>query len=184
MGLATAYIGLGANLGDREQNLLRGLVLLHKKARVQRLSSIYETEPVDYAEQPKFLNCVGQVVTSLQPLELLEYCKSIEQALGRRPSFPNAPRPLDLDILFYDSRTVSLPGLSIPHPRLAERAFVLVPLAELAPDLVHPGLGKTVGELAAGVTGKEGVTIWKPSRQVALAFRDRMGSYQGRARKK
>lgn len=145
--LATAYLGLGSNLGDRRQNLAKALKLMSPQVKVMKLSSIYETEPVGYTDQPLFYNAVCQVSTALSPRELLHLAKEIEQRLGRRASFPNAPRPIDIDILFYDDKITRSKELIIPHPRLVERAFVLVPLAEIAPNLVHPEKGQTIKEL-------------------------------------
>jgi 2-amino-4-hydroxy-6-hydroxymethyldihydropteridine diphosphokinase len=155
-----AYLGLGSNLGDRQRNLVKAIELLSQWVRIEQLSSLYETEPVGYREQPRFLNAVCQLSTSLTPEELLAVAKQIEATLGRIPSFPNAPRPIDIDILFYGNRVINSPQLTIPHPRLEERAFVLVPLAEIAPDLAHPVSGKTVREMMERVEGLEGVKRW------------------------
>lgn len=145
------YLGLGANLGDRPANLLAAVAALLPQVRVLRLSSVYETEPWGYHGQPAFLNQVIKAETELPPLELLAYLKQIEFSLGRQPSFQYGPRQIDLDILFYGDQVVELPGLTIPHPHLAERAFVLVPLAELAPNLRHPSNGRSVLEMAKAV---------------------------------
>ena len=145
--MATVYLGLGGNLGDRRTNLRAALAALSPDARLQAVSSLYETEPVGYREQPEFLNAVARVETALAPRALLERLKGIERGLGRRDRFRNAPRPVDLDILFYDDLTLDKSDLVIPHPRLDERAFTLVPLVELAPALHHPWLGRSVGEL-------------------------------------
>ncbi len=155
-----AYLGLGSNLGDREANVARAVDFLSQRVRVEGLSSLYETEPVGYRDQPRFLNAVCRVSTGLGPGELLSLARAVEGRLGRTPSFPNAPRPMDIDILFYADRVLEGPELRIPHPRLTERAFVLVPLAEMAPDLVHPESGRRVGELLAEVEGREGVKLW------------------------
>ena len=151
------YLGLGANLGDRQANLARALKLLGERLHVELVSSIYETEPVGYAEQPLFLNAVCRAQTELGPLQLLSLVKGIEASLGRVPSFPNAPRPIDIDIIFYGDLIMETPDLTIPHPRLEERAFVLIPLLEVAPDLRHPVSGEHIKDLAARVRGREGV---------------------------
>jgi len=151
------YLGLGANLGDRQANLARALKLLGERLHVELVSSIYETEPVGYAEQPLFLNAVCRAQTELGPLQLLSLVKGIEASLGRVPSFPNAPRPIDIDIIFYGDLIMETPDLTIPHPRLEERAFVLIPLLEVAPDLRHPVSGEHIKDLAARVGGREGV---------------------------
>lgn len=153
----TVYLGLGSNLGQRGENLGRALALLCEQVRVEAVSSVYETEPVGYREQPLFLNLVCRTRTSLTPEELLRLVKDIEARLGRVPSFVDAPRPIDIDILFYGDTNVKTDNLTIPHFRLQDRAFVLIPLAELAPDLVHPVLGKTIAQLLGRVQGQEGV---------------------------
>lgn len=160
--LATAYLCLGANLGDREQNLRQALSLLSTKLTVKRTSSIYETEPVGYREQPMFLNLVCQITTVLSPHELLNFVKEIEAKMGRvLNNQRNSPRLIDIDIIFYGNESVRTEELTIPHPRFQERAFVLVPLAEIAPDLVPPNLGKTIAQLADRVPGKSGVRKYK-----------------------
>jgi len=159
--VVTAYLGLGSNLGDREGNLRRALERLQERLQVEQVSSLYETEPVGYLEQPRFLNAVCHIDTDLAPLPLLRFLKDIEAGLGR--DFTIIPRPIDLDILFYGQLVLSTPELTIPHPRLAERAFVLVPLAEIAPGLIHPVLGRTVKELLAEVAGKDSVRKWEGS---------------------
>ncbi len=156
----TVYLGLGSNLGDREQNLARAMDLLARRVKIDRVSSLYVTEPVGYPDQPPFLNTVCRGRTSLGPGELLGLAKRIEAALGRRPGPRNGPRPMDIDILFYGDSVVDLPHLAIPHPGVPDRAFVLVPLAEIAPGLVHPLSGLTVGEMAERVRERQGVRAW------------------------
>jgi len=139
-----AYVGLGANLGDREQNLRSALEALASVPRVQvvAVSSFRETEPVGYTDQPRFLNAAARLETSLTPRELLDALLQIERSLGRTRTGPRyGPRTIDLDLLLYGDESVDEPGLRVPHPRLAERAFVLEPLAELDPSLVVPGSG-------------------------------------------
>jgi len=158
--MATVYLGLGSNLGNRKKNLHRALELLSQHAVVEKVSAIYETEPVGYKEQPEFLNAVCRVSIELQPEPLLKLVKKTETGLGRKPSFPNAPRTIDIDILFYDDEVVAEEDLTVPHPKLAERAFVLVPLAEIAPGLVHPVSGKTVKKMLAELGKVTGVRKW------------------------
>jgi 2-amino-4-hydroxy-6-hydroxymethyldihydropteridine diphosphokinase len=151
--LFTAILGLGSNLGDRVRNLERALDHLKHAVRLERLSSVYETEPVGDREQPWYLNMVCYGVTLLRPDALLAYLQKVEEALGRERSRKrNSPRAVDIDILAHDDLVIDEPDLQIPHPRLAERAFVLEPLAEIAPEWRHPVEGKTAKELLAGAT--------------------------------
>lgn len=159
------YLSLGSNLGDRAANLQRAIEALPEIAvRVLRRSSFYETEPLDFLDQPWFLNCVIEAETRLPPRQLLEQLQSIERKLGSRKLVPRGPRIIDLDILFYDAAVVHDAGLEIPHPRLAERRFVLVPLAEIVPDLLHPVLGKTARELLATTEDCSEVRICPPAQ--------------------
>ena len=128
---------------------------------LERVSSIYETEPVGYNEQPFFLNMACHIATDLDPYELLRLVKKVEEEMGRVPDFPNSPRLIDIDILFYGDRVVETADLIIPHPRLHERAFVLIPLSELTPQMLHPIQGKSTTELAAKVKGRAGVRKWQ-----------------------
>jgi len=151
------YLGLGSNMGNRQDNLDKALDFLSQRLRVDKVSSVYDTEPVGNPNQPRFLNLVCQVYTTLAPAGLLTLAKGIESKLGRAFGKSNAPRPIDIDILFYGDQVIETPELVIPHPRLAERAFVLVPLAEIAPDLKHPVTGQTIKELLRGLTETQGV---------------------------
>jgi 2-amino-4-hydroxy-6-hydroxymethyldihydropteridine diphosphokinase len=151
------YLALGSNLGDRMSNLTSAVQHLSAKLTIKKLSSVYETEPVYVKEQPLCLNAALSAVTRLDPFELLRFVKNIESDLGRQPSFRNAPRLIDIDILFYGDQIIETPELTIPHQGIAERAFVLVPLAEIAPELVHPVTHKKVSELLAEVEGVDGV---------------------------
>ncbi len=157
--MATAYIGLGSNLGDRMAMLRMAIQRLETLGRISSVSSLYETEPVGYLEQPSFLNAVAVLDTALAPADLLGALLGIERDLGRARSFPNAPRTLDLDLLMVDDVILDTPQLILPHPRLHERAFVLVPLAEIASEFVHPRFGKSVQELLHTLPDQGGVEV-------------------------
>ena len=147
--MSIVYLGIGSNLGDRRINIEQALEFLKKikDLEVSKVSSLYETEPAGGPGQGKFLNGVLKIETSLLPLELLEKLKGIEKKLGRNKGVSNGPRPIDLDILFYDDVVIRGKELEIPHPRLHQRFFVLKPLAEIAPELIHPVLNKQAGQL-------------------------------------
>jgi 2-amino-4-hydroxy-6-hydroxymethyldihydropteridine diphosphokinase len=144
----TVYLSLGANLGDREANLRAAIgALPGAGVEVGRISSLYETEPVDYWDQPWFLNCVVEGETKLGALELLHALREIETRMGSKKEFAKGPRLLDVDILLYGNETIATAELQVPHPRMLERKFVLTPLAEIAPELRHPAWKGTVQEL-------------------------------------
>ncbi len=155
----TVYLGLGSNLGERGLHLSQAMDFLSERIKIEKKSPIYDTAPVGNPNQPRFLNMVIRVSTRLPANTLLFMAKGIEAKLGRVPI--DTPRPIDIDILFYGDQIINNPPqLIVPHPRLAERAFVLVPLADIAPDLLHPVKKKTIQQLLAEVEGKEGVIPW------------------------
>jgi 2-amino-4-hydroxy-6-hydroxymethyldihydropteridine diphosphokinase len=156
--MARAYFSLGSNLGDRAANIAQAIEELGKRGvRVTRESSLYETEPVDLREQAWFLNSVVEAETELAPEQALAAALAVERTLGRERRVPKGPRVIDIDILFYGDRVVHSAEVEIPHPRMAERRFALVPLAELAPHVMHPVLRKTAAELLAETSDRSAV---------------------------
>jgi 2-amino-4-hydroxy-6-hydroxymethyldihydropteridine diphosphokinase len=162
----TVYIALGSNLGNRAAMLARAQEAMSEAGiRVMRRSALYTTEPVDAPPQPWFLNAVVEAETALTPRQLLDALAAIERRLGRQRLVPRGPRTLDLDILLYGSSVISTTELEVPHPGIAFRRFVLVPLAELAPTLRHPVLRKSITELLAETPDQGRIRRWDPSEQ-------------------
>ena len=155
-------LGLGSNLGDRLANLQSGVALLAHALGVVECSSVYETEPWGHKGQPKFLNLVCRACAAVSPDELLRLCQETERAVGRTRTFKYGPRVLDVDVLAFGDSVIDTPNLVVPHPRLTERRFVLVPLAEVAPKWVHPVMGKTASELLREVEDGGEVRTWGP----------------------
>src|SRR5258707_15552323 len=148
MGEKTAYLSLGSNMGDREKNLRMAIdELPHAGVAIAKVSSFYETEPVDFLDQPWFLNCVVEAETHFDPFMLLRALREIETKMGSKKRVAKGPRLIDMDILLYGSETIDTPDLQVPHPRMHLRRFVLVPLAEIAPELRHPSWKRTVKQL-------------------------------------
>ena len=143
----TVYIAFGSNKGSPHENIKKALDLLKEFCEIKKLSPLYLTKPEGYLEQPDFINGALEATTSLAPQELLSALKNIEKTLGRKPSFRNAPREIDLDILFYAQEILHSDNLDIPHKSLSSREFVLAPLSDIAPDFTHPQNGKTIKEL-------------------------------------
>jgi 2-amino-4-hydroxy-6-hydroxymethyldihydropteridine diphosphokinase len=158
-----AYISLGSNMGDRKTYLEEAVDILssHGDIEITSVSSIYETDPVGYTEQGKFLNMVVEISTDLNPEVLLHQCLQIEEDLGRKRQFKWGPRIIDLDILLYNDENIESEILQIPHPRMQERAFVLIPLLEIAPSLMHPKFKAPFIDILDDIPDKEGVRLWK-----------------------
>jgi 2-amino-4-hydroxy-6-hydroxymethyldihydropteridine diphosphokinase len=152
------YLSLGSNLGDRAQNIARAIEALAAHGiRVTRQSALYETEPVDIRSQSWFINCVVEAETDLMPRQLMHALLEIERSLGRRRRVAKGPRLIDMDILLFGATIVRMRELEIPHPRMTERRFVLVPLAEIAPGLKHPVLKQTIADLLAATSDRSQV---------------------------
>lgn len=146
--MATVYLALGSNIGNRAENLRKATAMLGESGvRIQKISSIYETEPVDYLEQDWFLNAVLEAETDLEPPALLKVMRGIETSMGSRKAFSKGPRMIDLDVLLFGDESIDTPELQIPHPRMLSRKFVLVPLAEIAPRLRHPSWPASAKEM-------------------------------------
>lgn len=163
--MATVYIALGANLGDRKTTLNSAVRRLHDLGEVTAVSSIYETDPVGFADQPPYLNAVVELSTDLSPFALLSGLQAIELVHGRERSFQNAPRTLDLDLLLYGEREIDTPQLTVPHPRMHERAFVLTPLVEIAPAVTIPGLNRSASSLLLDLQPASGIRRFSAFRR-------------------
>lgn len=153
--MKTVYLSLGSNLDNREQNLRRALDLLAApEIRITRVSSLYETEPRDFRDQPWFLNLVVEIETTLFPMQLLGRIRKIEKELGRQRRVAKGPRTIDIDILLFGSFVIDTPQLQVPHPRMWDRRFVLEPLAAIAPELRDPVSGRSIREMLAATAGQ------------------------------
>ena len=138
------YLALGSNLGNRKANIVRATYMISKRMIVLKISKLYETKPVGYANQPDFINAVIKVETLLTPQQVLSVAKSIEDELKRIKTIKDGPRTIDIDVLFYNDKVINEEGLIIPHPRIQQRSFVLEPMIDVSPDYVHPVLGKNM----------------------------------------
>lgn len=154
------YICLGSNMGNRKLNLQQALLEIEQVSQIEDYSSIYVTEPIGYSEQRFFLNIVVQLRTNKNPRELLDFLKGIEKDMGRKPGVRYGPRIIDIDILLYNDEIIDQDGLKIPHARMHKRAFVLRPLVEISPDVMHPVLKKTAAELLEELKDNKHVKIY------------------------
>lgn len=145
--MPTVYLSLGSNLGKKKENIERAISFLKEKGIVKKISSFYKTEPVDVRDQPWFVNCVVEAETVLSPEKLLVFTQSIEKRLKKRILRRKGPRTIDIDILFYDNKRINKKNITIPHPRLHNRNFVVIPFCEINPHFVHPVLKKTMADL-------------------------------------
>jgi 2-amino-4-hydroxy-6-hydroxymethyldihydropteridine diphosphokinase len=164
----SVYIGLGSNLGDRVDNLRDAVHRLGSLIRITQVSQLYVAAPLGYVRDDAYINAVLHGATTMTPMDLLGMLQSIEVAMGRRPGVQFGPRPIDLDILFYDSIQMETLKLTIPHPRLAERAFVLKPLADIAPNLMHPVLYYTILQLLTDAEEADQVQIYDPQHEAVF----------------
>lgn len=170
MGGKIVYIALGSNLGDRASMIERAIASMNSAGiRVVRQSSVYLTEPVEAPDQARFLNAVVEAETLLLPLQLLHALLRVERELGRRRITPHGPRSIDLDLLFYGSSVIHSKELEVPHPRLAERRFVLIPLTQIAPEFRHPVLHKSMTQLLAETPDRSEVRLWHAAAQTPIA---------------
>src|SRR3954468_11597475 len=166
----TVYIGLGSNLGDRVANLREAGQRLGAVVRIENASQLYVAAPLGYVRDDAFVNAVIRGTTTLKPLELLEMMQAIESAMGRRSGVQYGPRPIDLDLLFYEAVQMETRKLTVPHPRIAQRAFVLKPLAEIAPEFMHPVLYYTISQLLQDADDVDQVQIYQPEMQLARVY--------------